>query len=194
MSLRLPAAERRSLILAVARHEFAEKGYHTTSMDDIAEAGGVTKPVLYQHFDSKRALYLALIDDLAANMLHAIGDATANAPDGRTQTERGIIAYFEWMSANQDAFVVLFGSGSRNDEEFATAVRNVERLVTEAIAPLIDAGLDREHQRRLAYALVGMSEGVSRYLIASGETFDPTRVGSQLANLAWAGLRGIEPQ
>jgi hypothetical protein len=41
---------------------------------------------------------------------------------------------------------------------------------------------------------VGMSEGVSRYLIASGETFDPTRVGSQLANLAWAGLRGIEPQ
>jgi AcrR family transcriptional regulator len=163
-------------------------------MDDIAEAGGVTKPVLYQHFDSKRALYLALIDDLAANMLHAIGDATANAPDGRTQTERGIIAYFEWMSANQDAFVVLFGSGSRNDEEFATAVRNVERLVTEAIAPLIDAGLDREHQRRLAYALVGMSEGVSRYLIASGETFDPTRVGSQLANLAWAGLRGIEPQ
>lgn len=194
MSLRLPAAERRSLILAVARHEFAEKGYHTTSMDDIAEAGGVTKPVLYQHFDSKRALYLALIDDLAANMLQAIGDATANAPDGRTQTERGIIAYFEWMSANQDAFVVLFGSGSRNDEEFATAVRNVERLVTEAIAPLIDAGLDREHQRRLAYALVGMSEGVSRYLIASGETFDPTRVGSQLANLAWAGLRGIEPQ
>lgn len=194
MSLRLPAAERRSLILAVARHEFAEKGYHTTSMDDIAEAGGVTKPVLYQHFDSKRALYLALIDDLAANMLQAIGDATANAPDGRTQTERGIIAYFEWMSANQDAFVVLFGSGSRNDEEFATAVRNVERLVTEAIAPLIDAGLDREHQRRLAYALVGMSEGVSRYLIASGETFDPARVGSQLANLAWAGLRGIEPQ
>jgi AcrR family transcriptional regulator len=194
VSLRLPAAERRSLILTVARHEFAEKGYHATSMDDIAEAGGVTKPVLYQHFDSKRALYLALIDDLAANMLQAIGDATANAPDGRTQTERGIIAYFEWMSANQDAFVVLFGSGSRNDEEFATAVRNVERLVTEAIAPLIDAGLDREHQRRLAYALVGMSEGVSRYLIASGETFDPARVGSQLANLAWAGLRGIEPQ
>jgi AcrR family transcriptional regulator len=147
-------------------------------MDDIAEAGGVTKPVLYQHFDSKRALYLALIDDLAANMLKAIGDATANAPDGRTQTERGIIAYFEWMSANQDAFVVLFGSGSR----------------TEAIAPLIDAGLDHEHQRRLAHALVGMSEGVSRYLIASGEPFDPTLVGSQLANFAWAGLRGVEPQ
>jgi AcrR family transcriptional regulator len=182
------------LILTVARHEFAEKGYHTTSMDDIAEAGGVTKPVLYQHFDSKRALYLALIDDLAANMLKAIGDATANAPDGRTQTERGIIAYFEWMSANQDAFVVLFGSGSRNDEEFASAVRNVERLVTEAIAPLIDAGLDHEHQRRLAHALVGMSEGVSRYLIASGEPFDPTLVGSQLANFAWAGLRGVEPQ
>jgi len=194
VSLRLPAAERRSLILAVARHEFAEKGYHATSMDDIAEAGGVTKPVLYQHFDSKRALYLALIDELASNMLATIGDATTRAPDGRSKTERGIIAYFEWMSANRDAFVVLFGSGSRNDEEFATAVRNVERLVADAIAPLIDAGIDQELQRRLAYALVGMSEGVSRHLIASGDAFDPTLVGSQLANFAWAGLRGVEPQ
>jgi len=39
-----------------------------------------------------------------------------------------------------------------------------------------------------------MSEGVSRYLIANGESFDPALVGSQLANFAWAGLRGIEPQ
>ncbi len=194
MNLRLPAAERRTAILSVARREFAEKGFHVTSMDDIAEAGGVTKPVLYQHFESKRALYLALIDELASAMLETIGKATANAPDGRAQTERGIIAYFEWMATNRDAFVVLFGSGSRNDEEFASTVRNVERLVADAIAPLIDAGLDREHQRRLAYALVGMSEGVSRYLIASGENFDPALVGSQLANFAWAGLRGVEPQ
>ncbi len=194
MSSRLPAAERRSLILTVARRQFAEKGYHTTSMDDIAEAGGVTKPVLYQHFDSKRALYLALIEDLASRMLQVIGAATADAPDGRAQTERGIVAYFEWMSENRDAFVVLFGSGSRNDEEFALEVRKVERLVADAIAPLIDAGLDPEHQRRLAYALVGMSEGVSRYLIASGDPFDPRLVGSQLANFAWAGLRGVEPQ
>lgn len=194
MSLRLPAAERRTLILTAALHEFSSKGYHATSMNHIAERGGVTKPVLYQHFASKRALYLALIDDVAAEMLEAIGKATTNAQDGRAQTENGIIAYFAWMAANREAFLLLFGSGARRDEEFSQAVRNVERLIADAIAPLIDAGLDREHQRRLAYALVGMSEGVSRYLITQGEAFDPAIVGAQLANFAWAGLRGIAPQ
>ena len=194
MSIRLSAAERRPLILQAALRQFSAAGFHATSMNDIAAAGGITKPVLYQHFASKRALYLALIDEVAASMLEAIGKATANAPDARAQTERGVIAYFEWMAVNRDAFVLLFGSGARRDEEFSTAVRNVERLVTEAIAPLIDAGLDAEHQRRLAYALVGMSEGVSRHLISTGEAFDATLVGSQLANFVWAGLRGVEPQ
>ena len=194
MNLRLPAAERRTLILDAALHEFAAKGFHATSMNDVAGTGGVTKQVLYQHFASKRALYLALIDDVAAGMLEAIGKATTDAPDGQNQTQSGIIAYFEWMAANRTSFVLLFGSGARRDEEFSTALRNIERLIADAIAPLIDAGLDREHQRRIAYALVGMSEGVSRYLIANGESFDPALVGSQLANFAWAGLRGIEPQ
>ncbi|MBJ7505177.1 MAG: TetR/AcrR family transcriptional regulator [Ilumatobacteraceae bacterium] len=194
MNLRLPAAERRTLILDAALHEFAAKGFHATSMNDVARTGGVTKPVLYQHFASKRALYLALIDDVAASMLEAIGKATTDAPDGQNQTQSGIIAYFEWMAANRTSFVLLFGSGARRDEEFSAALRNIERLIADAIAPLIDAGLDREHQRRIAYALVGMSEGVSRYLIANGESFDPALVGSQLANFAWAGLRGIEPQ
>lgn len=194
MNLRLPAAERRTLILDAALHEFAAKGFHATSMNDVARTGGVTKPVLYQHFASKRALYLALIDDVAASMLEAIGKATTDAPDGQNQTQSGIIAYFEWMAANRTSFVLLFGSGARRDEEFSAALRNIERLIADAIAPLIDAGLDREHQRRIAYALVGMSEGVSRYLIANGESFNPALVGSQLANFAWAGLRGIEPQ
>ena len=194
MNLRLPAAERRTLILDAALHEFAAKGFHATSMNDVARTGGVTKPVLYQHFASKRALYLALIDDVAASMLETIGKATTDAPDGQNQTQSGIIAYFEWMAANRTSFVLLFGSGASRDEEFSAALRNIERLIADAIAPLIDAGLDREHQRRIAYALVGMSEGVSRYLIANGESFDPALVGSQLANFAWAGLRGIEPQ
>lgn len=193
MSLRLPAAERRSQILHVALHEFASHGYHGTSMNDVADSAGVTKPVLYQHFASKRALYLALIDDVAAGMLEAIGKATHNARDGRSQTEGGIVAYFEWVANHRDEFVLLFGSGARRDEEFATAVRKVERNVAEAIAPLIDAGLDPQHQRRLAYALVGMSEGVSRHLVMNGDDFNPREVGAQLANLAWAGLRGVQP-
>ncbi|MDA8340818.1 MAG: helix-turn-helix domain containing protein, partial [Actinomycetota bacterium] len=57
---RLPAEQRRSQLFEVALLLFAERGYSATTMDDIAEAAGVTKPLLYQHFDSKRALYLEL--------------------------------------------------------------------------------------------------------------------------------------
>jgi len=193
VSLRLPAAERRTQVVGVALREFAAKGFHRTSMNDIADAAGVTKPVLYQHFDSKRALFLALISEVASEMLETISKATANAKDGKTQTEAGIVAYFVWVATHRDEFNVLFGSGARSDDEFAAAVRNAEAAVAEAIAPLIDAGLDATHQRRLAYALVGMSEGLSRHLVMSGENFDPHEVGAQLTKLAWAGLRGVQP-
>lgn len=65
---RLPVGERRELIVEAAGRLFGERGYDGTRLDDIAAAAGVTKPVLYRHFDSKRGLYLALLsrhrDDL----------------------------------------------------------------------------------------------------------------------------------
>jgi AcrR family transcriptional regulator len=57
MQTRLPASARRRQLLDAALDAFAERGFHATSMNDVAEAAGVTKPVLYQHFGSKRALY-----------------------------------------------------------------------------------------------------------------------------------------
>ena len=65
-TVRLPAEQRRTQLLEVAVEVFAERGFHATSMDEVAEAAGVTKPVLYQHFPSKRALYRELLDDVDA--------------------------------------------------------------------------------------------------------------------------------
>ena len=66
---RLPAAERRATIAEAAGRLFGERGYDATRLEDVARAAGVTKPVLYRHFDDKQALYLALLqrhrDDLA---------------------------------------------------------------------------------------------------------------------------------
>src|SRR6185503_18927595 len=61
MTRRLPAFERRELILRTARPLFAASGYAATRLDDVAAAAGVTKPILYRHFDSKKALYMALL-------------------------------------------------------------------------------------------------------------------------------------
>ena len=59
---RLPVAERRALIIEAAGQLFGERGYEATRLDQIAAAAGVTKPIVYRHFDSKRDLYLALLD------------------------------------------------------------------------------------------------------------------------------------
>jgi AcrR family transcriptional regulator len=192
MSTRLPAAERREQLLAIALEVFAHQGFHGTSMNDVAEAAGVTKPVLYQHFSSKRELYLALLDEAGTRLLGAIGKATSNAASPREQVTAGFGAYFRWVAEDHASFSLLFGSGARRDEEFAVAVREVERAIAGAIAPLIQADIDPVHQRTLAYGLVGLAEGTSRRLVHLGEPFDPDIVGRQMADLAWAGLRGVK--
>lgn len=188
---RLTANERREQVLNVALAVFAQRGYHTTSMNDIADAAGVTKPVLYQHFDSKRALYIAVLETVGEGMITAIGSATQATPSGKTQTATGMVAYFRWVASDPNGFSLLFGGGTRRDEEFATVARKVETAAAELIAPLIEAGVDAGYQRMVAHALIGMSEGVSRHLIQQGAQFDADVVGEQLASLAWAGLRAV---
>ena len=191
MSIRLPASARREQLLDVALQVFARQGYHGASMNDIAEAAGVTKPVVYQHFESKRELYLALLDEVGNRLLTAISKATAGATSGKHQTELGFQAYFRWVADDHDAFLLLFGSGARRDEEFNDAVKKVTAQVAEAIKPLIAADIDAEHQRTLAHGLVGLSEGVSRRLVDNGTDFDPDLLARQVSDLAWAGLRAI---
>lgn len=188
---RLSAADRREQLLAVALKVFAQRGYHSTSMNDIADAAGVTKPVLYQHFDSKRALYTATLEAVGEAMISALTSATSASPSGKQQTAAGMVAYFRWVATDPDAFSLLFGGGTRRDEEFAAVAQKVEKAAAELIAPLIEAGVDAEYQRMVAHALIGMSEGVSRHLIRSGQKIDPDTVGEQLASLAWAGLRAV---
>jgi AcrR family transcriptional regulator len=187
---RLPAARRRRQLLAVAREVFAEQGFHATSMDEVAEAAGVTKPVLYQHFDSKRLLYRELLEDVGQQLLDAIGAATTAAATPRQQVENGFAAYFRFVHDQRSAFRLLFGSG-RRDEEFADAVRRVEDAIAEAIAALIEADIDPEHRRLLAQGIVGLAEGTGRYWVAQGLELDPELLASRIADLAWAGLRAV---
>ena len=191
---RLPAEQRRRQLLDVALQAFAERGFHPTSMNDVAEAAGVTKPVLYQHFASKRHLYLELLEDVGGRLEAAIGKATAGAEGPHGQVEAGFRAYFDFAAADHAAFRVLFGGGTRRDEEFAERVRRVEDSIAETIAPLIDvAGITPERQRLLAHGLVGLAEGTSRHWAEQGFRPDAAELASQVAELAWAGLRGVDP-
>jgi len=201
---RLTADARRRQLFDVALSLFAGHGYSATTMDDIAEAAGVTKPLVYQHFDSKRALYLELLDVVSHGLIDRIVQSTAAAEGPRQQVELGFAGYFELMVDNELAFRLLYGRDAPDDAELGAALRRVEAAIAQAIDPLIDAGLDPEHRLLLAYAVVGMAEGASRlWLDAHGgpegdapdgqidRVAEAARLAAQLADFAWAGLRQV---
>ena len=80
---RLPRSARRAQLLGAAREVFVARGYHATAMDEIAEAAGVSKPVLYQHFPGKLDLYLALLDDGIGGLVAAVRSALQSTTDNK---------------------------------------------------------------------------------------------------------------
>jgi AcrR family transcriptional regulator len=128
MATRIPAAERRALLMKEAGRLFARHGYAGTRLDDVAAAANVTKPMVYRHFASKKALYMALLakhrDDLPSFVEQADGV--------RPILER----WLDYVRENQHAWLMLFRDSSGDDE-----IREMRGLVSlrarEVMAGLI---------------------------------------------------------
>jgi AcrR family transcriptional regulator len=196
---RLPAPRRRRQLLDVAIDVFAAHGFHLTSMDDVADAAGVTKPVLYQHFSSKHQLYLELLDDVGNRLAGAVTGAVAAAVGPREQVEAGFGAYFRFVALTTNGYRLLFGEGVRRDEEFADAVRKFEDHMAESVASLIEADVDVDHRQLLGYGIVGLAETTARHWVATSNTGgnpgltakEADHMARRVADLAWAGLRSV---
>ena len=192
MSPRLPAARRRRQLLDVALQVFAERGFHAASMNDIAEAAGVTKPVLYQHFKSKRELFGELLSDVGSELQEAITKAVTTAQSSHEMVELGFAAYFRYVAAHRDAFNLFYGIGFAREDEFAGQVEQVENTLAELVAGFnAIEGLTHGQRRLLGHGIVGMIEGASTHWLSSPASADPDELTRQLAVLAWRGLRGV---
>jgi len=206
----MPAAARRSQLLGVALEQFAAGGYHETSMEQIAEAAGVTKPVLYQHFHSKQELYRELIDTVGHDLLAEANDRAESETDPYRRVLAGFRAYFTFVCERTDAFQLLFGGGARVAEEFGDSVRAVEEQMAAAVGRLVDAAIDDEHRDLIGRSIVGLAEVAGRRWVEVHRTVpgprselrsrahhsldtaaEAERMSVRLADFVWAGLRGL---
>ncbi len=170
-------------------------------MEDIATAAGVTKPLLYQHFASKRALYLELIDDVTARLVDELARAAGSQTVFRKQVHAGMLAYFRFTIENQSAVGMLYDAP--HDEELARGLRSIQDAIADFVSPLIEADIDEEHRRTLAIGVVGMTEGVTRHWLRQRQQRHGAAPGpdelekqaivlaEQVSDLAWSGLRGV---
>ena len=199
---RLSAASRRRQLLDVALATFAKSGLDATTMDEIAHEAGVTKPLLYQHFKSKRALFLELLDDVVVRIIEALNHAAGSALGPRHQVEATCSGYFRFVFHNESAIRLLLDSTLPYDLELAEAMRRVDDTIARAVMPLIRADIEPDHQRMLAAAVVGMAKGVTRDWLRTNADQGASRsrerldadaevLARRLAEFAWAGLRMV---
>jgi AcrR family transcriptional regulator len=195
---RLRSNERREQLLGVASRLFAASGYDATTMDQVAVAAGVTKPLLYQHFESKHALYEEIVTSAATELLDRLAVAASPDASPREKVERGFRAYFTSVLGDDVAFRLLLIEST--DEDISWHLNAIERALIEFLDPLIDAGLGPDHRKLLAAAVVGSAKSAAAFwLQESGDATDRDRtvaverLAARCAQFVWGGLRGVGP-
>ena len=192
---RLPRDQRRIQLLDAASEVFASKGYHAAAMDDIADAAGVSKPVLYQHFPSKLDLYLALLDQSCDRLVEVVEDALASTEDNADRVIATVAAFYEFVSSTGGGdFRFVFESDLTGDGAVQQRLARVNDEISDAIAGVIaeDTSLPGQQAKLLAVSLVGIAQVSARYWISGGTSAITLEEAKHLvSNLAWRGISGF---
>ncbi len=190
---RLPRDARRAQLLGVAREVFVEQGYHSASMDEIAERAGVSKPVLYQHFPGKLDLYLALLTTSADEIIAGVATALASTTDNRRRVQATIELWFDYVDAQGQSFLLVFGSDLTNDPEVRDIVDRVISESASAIAEVIreDTDLPGAAAQLLAVSLVGMGHVGARNWLSAESSLTRDEAVQLVSALAWRGIGGF---
>lgn len=191
---RMPRDQRRAQLLEAANDVFTSKGYHAAAMDDIADAAGVSKPVLYQHFGSKLDLYLDLLDISCDRLVDVVEEALASTEDNADRVVATMAAFYEFVSNASGEFRFVFESDLTGDGKVQKRLWRVNNDIADAIAEVIsdDTALPPDQAKLLGISLVGIAQVSARYWVSSGASRIPLEEAKQLvSSLAWRGIRGF---
>ena len=194
----MPRKVREQQMLEVAERAFAERGFHAASVDAIAEASGITKPMVYAYFGSKEGLYKACMERARVRLLAALQDGVDTSAPPDQQLWHGLLAVFTFVEREHDSWAILLGEVTQGTGPFAEEGAAVRRELAALIAELLRRAAT--HAGVEAAALV-ITDQLARALMGAGESLavwwgehpeEPAeRVALTLMNFAWNGLGGL---
>lgn len=168
---RMPRQKREKQLLEVALGLFIQNGYQGTSMEDIASAAGVTRPIVYNHFGSKDGIYLACLKDARASMNHHILQGVMSANEGPDKLRGGIDGYFCFVEENREAWHLLFGGGVAIAGTAAEEATRMRFQTVEQITNLFAerSSMPKERIEAFAHAISGAGEQIAKWWIRRPE-------------------------
>src|SRR5215468_4649048 len=181
---RLRRAERREQILTAAARAFARAGFAATSLDDVAAEAGITRVILYRHFESKADLYRAVLDRACAALAEAVG--TGDYGDD------AIPALVRAATADPGGFRLLFRYAAR-EPEFRDQADSLTAAAAEVarqdLARQIPPGPWLDWAARLIPALT--TEAVIAWLDAGQP--DPGQAAERIAQVVHGAIQAAGP-
>lgn len=179
-------------MVAAAERLFSERGYHGVSMDEIAAASGITKPMLYEYFGSKEGLFLACMERARATLFEAIGSAVRAVDDPQRALRAGIEAFLTVANEQRATWPVLFGEGGRFNDA-ASAIRAEQAgLIAQLLRELPgwQGEPDPEELDAIAHIFVGAAEAIAFWAVERGGV-ELARVADHLMSVLWPALREL---
>src|SRR5262245_579038 len=189
----MTAADRRAAILAAARLAFAEGNYHEVSLDSVAERAGVSKALLYEHFDSKRELYVAMLEAHTLDLVGRIGTAVEAAEPGEPRLLAGLNAFLDFVQDRRGGWRVIFRNAG--DPDVAASFAQLRDGVAAAIAALMsedaadafpDAPEREQMLQMVAQQLVGAMQALADWWEAHPEV-PRERIQQVAMDFVWTG-------
>jgi AcrR family transcriptional regulator len=187
----MPRAERERQMIAVAEEIFAERGYQATSMDEVAERVGVSKPMIYEYFGSKEGLLVACIRAARAELLTATMASVEGVGSAEEALRRGLVAFFEFTDSHRRSWKLLQAEASVAGPNAVDEIEAVRQQQTSVNATLFASFLPDLPQTELeAYAeiVVGACERLSLWYVAR-EDVRAEEAAELIMRLVWFGLR-----
>jgi AcrR family transcriptional regulator len=191
---RMHPEDRASQLRRIAQKTFAEVGFHAATMDDIAHRAGVSRTVLYRHYDSKDALAAACLAKTRSHLgeLMAAVFSAAEPVNTRDAVVEGARAAFTFIRTHARLYSVFLAEGTLSASAAQTEAEGLRRDVERLAAQLLRNAAPQANAARVtlfARALVGASERIAQGLaleLASEHAVD--QAVDFLADIIWAGL------